>query len=152
VLQNGQQHFGRIKAKRVDFVSFPYTHTETHSTVMAKSLLRHKVSSAGRNCQQHTESTLFAKNDHASLPIPPAWVIMVGVNWFRCFAKVLTFFTRCDVVGTWSREYQLSSSSSSSSSSSYSYYQMRLCRIWSRNAENSSALFYVVKNVTKSHD
>jgi hypothetical protein len=28
------------------------------------------------------------------------------------------------------------------------YYQMRLCRIWSRNAENSSALFYVVKNVT----
>jgi hypothetical protein len=32
-----------------------------------------------------------------------------------------------------------------------SYYQMRLCRIWSKNAENSSALFYVVKNVTKSH-
>jgi hypothetical protein len=28
------------------------------------------------------------------------------------------------------------------------YYQMRLCRIWSRNAENSSALFYVVKRVT----
>jgi hypothetical protein len=34
---------------------------------------------------------------------------------------------------------------------SYSYYQMWLCRIWSRNAENSSALFYVVKRVTKSH-
>jgi hypothetical protein len=48
-------------------------------------------------------------------------------------------FTRCDVVGTWSREYQLSP---------YYYYQMRLCRIWSRNAEKSSALFYVVKNVT----
>jgi hypothetical protein len=32
-----------------------------------------------------------------------------------------------------------------------SCYQMRLCRIWSRNAENSSALFYVVKRVTKSH-
>jgi hypothetical protein len=31
------------------------------------------------------------------------------------------------------------------------YYQMRLCRIWSRNAENFSALFYVLKNVTKSH-
>jgi hypothetical protein len=26
-----------------------------------------------------------------------------------------------------------------------SYYQMRLCCIWSRNAENSSPLFYVVK-------
>jgi hypothetical protein len=56
-----------------------------------------------------------------------------------------TVFTRCDIVGTWSREYQ------SSSSSSYSYYQMQLCCIWSRNAENSSALLYVVKRVTKSH-
>jgi hypothetical protein len=25
------------------------------------------------------------------------------------------------------------------------FYQMRLSRIWSRNAENSSALFYLVK-------
>jgi hypothetical protein len=33
-----------------------------------------------------------------------------------------------------------------------SCYQMRLCRIWSRNAKNFSALFYVVKSVTKSHD
>jgi hypothetical protein len=36
--------------------------------------------------------------------------------------------------------------------SSSGYYQMRLCRIWSRKAKNFSALFYVVKSVTKSHD
>jgi hypothetical protein len=59
---------------------------------------------------------------------------------------VFHVFTRCDVVGTWSREYQLSSSYYY-----YYYYQMQLCRIWSRNADNSSALFYEVKNVTKSH-
>jgi hypothetical protein len=59
-----------------------------------------------------------------------------------------SLFTRCDVVGTWSREYQLSSSYYYY----YYYYQMRLCSIWSRDAENSSALFYVVKNVTKCHD
>jgi hypothetical protein len=75
----------------------------------------------------------------------------ISAIWKRYFTTLPAspgVFTRCDVVGTWSREYQLSSSSSSS----YSYYQMRLCGIWSRNAKNFSALFYVVKNVTKSHD
>jgi hypothetical protein len=39
----------------------------------------------------------------------------VSRMWHHMITHMLNIFTRCDVVGTWSREYQLSSSSYSSS-------------------------------------
>jgi hypothetical protein len=43
------------------------------------------------------------------------------LTFCQLFSNFLSIFTRCDVVGTWSREYQLSSSSSSSSYHSLFY-------------------------------
>jgi hypothetical protein len=58
-----------------------------------------------------------------NLAFLPSWIIHEENNdaLSDLFQKVYFIFTRCDVVGTWSREYQLFSSSSS-------YYQMRHCQ------------------------